>query len=457
MLFLLPCIYLFSFLQALYRLLKNQPQYIIVFFVIGLPLYFTSLSLTNLYGFSALVPVFQSFKELIVLAALVWLALVKKRTIVLHFPDKLLLAYLIYTFAYVLIPLGNFGLFEKLLALKSLSFFPLVYFTGRYMTPDTVRLNNAMHYICLVAILAAIVLCWEVLQNQHLQSLTGYADYNEKFYGAEPSGNFGLSWTFETSNGLKRFASFYGGPLELGANMMLTLAVCLSIITTNHNKIKMTRIIFITLIICTLSVFFAISRASLVSYFAIIYLYAWVTKRKKLLIYFHYGVLAIAILIAFYLRGDIYELIITTINFTDNSSAYHVLQWLEGLEAMASKPLGLGLGMSGRVSNATGDNIGGENQLIIIGVQAGVIAILLYVLMYTWTISYCTRVFRSSEGMVRKLALCILLVKMGLIIPTLTANVESYIYISYFTWFCTGLLVTMRDHHAKQKNSRAPV
>ncbi len=239
--------------------------------------------------------------------------------------------------------------------------------------------------------------------------------------------------------------------------MMLTLAVCLSIITTNHNKIKMTRIIFITLIICTLSVFFAISRASLVSYFAIIYLYAWVTKRKKLLIYFHYGVLAIAILIAFYLRGDIYELIITTINFTDNSSAYHVLQWLEGLEAMASKPLGLGLGMSGRVSNATGDNIGGENQLIIIGVQAGVIAILLYVLMYTWTISYCTRVFKSSEGMVRKLALCILLVKMGLIIPTLTANVESYIYISYFTWFCTGLLVTMRDHHAKQKNSRAPV
>jgi hypothetical protein len=452
MLFLLPCIYLFSFLQALYRLLKRQPQYMLVFFVIGLPIYFTSLSLTYQYGFESLVPVFQSFKEIIVLITLCWLIFVKKRVIVLRFPDKLMIAYLIYTFLYVLLPLGNFGFVDKLLALKGLSFFPLIYFTGRYMIPEMVNLKHIFHYICLVAVLAAIVLGWEVWQYQHLQTLTGYAEYNERFFGAEPSGNFGLSWTFETSNGLKRFASFYGGPLELGANMILTLAACLSVITTDDHRIKMNRIIFITLITCTLSIFFAISRASLVSYFAIMYLYAFITGKKQWLKIFHYAVLAAAIAIAFYIKGDIYELIITTINFTDNSSAFHVLQWLEGLNAISSSPLGLGLGMSGRVSATTGDNIGGENQLIIIGVQTGVITMLLYLTIYIWIIQYCIRIFKTTRGKTKRLALCILLIKTGLIIPTLTANVEAYVYISYFTWFCTGLLIAMEDV-SKTKNN----
>lgn len=452
MLFLLPCIYLFSFLQALYRLLKKQPQYILVFFVIGLPIYFTSLSLTYQYGFEGWVPLFQSFKELIVLITLGWLVFIKKRVIVLRLPDKFMIAYLIYTFIYVLLPLGNFGFVEKLLALKGLSFFPLIYFTGRYMIPELVPLKHIFHYIFLVAILAAFVLGWEVWQYQHLQTLTGYAEYNERFFGAEPSGNFGLSWTFETSNGLKRFASFYGGPLELGANMILTLSACLAVVTTDDHRIKMNRIIFITLITCTLAVFFAISRASLVSYFAIMYLYAFITGKRLWLKVFHYALLAAVIVIAFYIKGDIYELIITTINFTDNSSAFHVLQWLEGLNAMSANPLGLGLGMSGRVSASTGDNIGGENQLIIIGVQTGVISMLLYLAIYIWIIQYSIKIFKSATGKTKRLALCILLVKTGLIIPTFTANVEAYVYISYFTWFCTGLLVTMNDA-SKSKTS----
>jgi hypothetical protein len=217
----------------------------------------------------------------------------------------------------------------------------------------------------------------------------------------------------------------------------------------------MNRIIFITLITSTLAIFFAISRASLVSYFAILYLYAIITGKRQWLRIFHYSLLAAIIMIAFYIKGDIYELVITTINFTDNSSAFHVLQWLEGLNAISTNPLGLGLGMSGRVAATTGDNIGGENQLIIIGVQTGIIAMLIYLALYIWIIQYSIRVFKRSTGKIKRLALCILLTKIGLIIPTLTANVEAYVYISYFTWFCTGLLVTMEDI-AKTKNSVLP-
>ncbi|WP_026751235.1 hypothetical protein [Sediminibacterium sp. C3] len=158
---------------------------------------------------------------------------------------------------------------------------------------------------------------------------------------------------------------------------------------------------------------------------------------------FYAGVAAISIAVLFYLQGDIYEFIINTINFSDSSSAFHVVQWLDGVEAMISSPLGLGLGMSGRVSGAVGDNIGGENQLVIIGVQAGIIAVLIYLAIYIGLIRLSIQQFKQKKGKIKQLALCVLLVKIGMIIPTFTANTESYVYISYITWFCAGLLNTM--------------
>lgn len=453
MLVLLPCIYVYSFLTSAYRLFQNKPQYILLFFVFGLPIYITSLSLTYQYGFESWVPVFQSFKEIIVLLTLGFLVFRRKEKLSFTPLDKLILAYLLYTSLYVILPLGNFSLIQKLLALKSLSFFPLVYFTGRLIDPKLVNLNHYFSYICLIAILAGIVLAGEIITYEHLQAHTGYAAFNEHFFGMEPSGHFDLSWTFETSNGLKRFASFYGGPLELGVNTLFTLSAIAALSTKDDNTIRMTNLVAVAFVVSCLSIFFAISRASLVSYFLVIYVYALITRQKQWLQVFYYGLAISLVLIWFVLQGDIYELIITTLNFTDNSSAFHVLQWLEGLEAIASRPLGLGLGMSGRVSSAVGDNIGGENQLIIIGVQTGVISVLIYMAIYISVIKLCLTRFYKNKGKIRKLALCLLLVKIGLIIPTLTANVESYVYIAYITWFCTGMLTTMSQYKQPESNT----
>ena len=48
------------------------------------------------------------------------------------------------------------------------------------------------------------------------------------------------------------------------------------------------------------------------------------------------------------------------------------------------------------------------------------------------------------KGKIKKLALALLLVKTGMIMPTLTANAESYNYVAYITWFFAGLLVSMQ-------------
>lgn len=441
--FIFPCIYILSFLIALYRVIHRKPENIVLFFVFGLPIYITSLSIAFNMGFGSLIIVLQSFKEILVLCTLGILFYDRKKKIELHSIDKLMLSFLSYTSLYLLLPLGGFSFMERLLAFKGLSFFPFIYFTGRLLNPNSINLTKYFHYICLVAILAAIVLLGEVVMDQHFQGFTGYADFNYYFFGQEPSGNYGLSWTFETANGIKRFASFFGGPLELGANTLFTISVITALATTDNNKIRPDWFVIIAFIMTFLSIIFAFSRASFASYFIILYTYSLITQKKQWLKIFHYGTVGVALFVLFWLSGDIYDLIISTIDFSDTSSAYHVFQWLEGIEAISVHPMGLGLGMAGRVSIETGSNIGGENQLIIIGVQAGLLAVLIYMLIYGYTISCCVKSFRESSGKQRKLSLSLLLVKVGLIIPLLTANVESYVYIAYITWFCTGLLVSM--------------
>ncbi len=441
--FLFPCIYIVSFLVSLYSVIRRKTGEILLFFVFGLPIYITSLSIAFKYGLGGLIPVLQSFKEILVICSLGILLFDRKKKIELHGLDRLMLAFLSLSTLFIFLPLGDFSFLEKLLAFKSLSFFPFIYFTGRLMDPRAVNLNKYFHYICLVAILAAIVLLGEVFMNQHLQVFTGYADFNYYFFGQEASGNYGLSWTFETANGIKRFASFFGGPLELGANTLFTISVIAALATRDDNKIRADWFVIFAFAMTLISIIFAFSRASFASYFIILYIYSHITQKKQWLQIFHYGAIAVTVFVLFWLSGDIYDLIVSTIDFSDTSSAYHVFQWIDGIEAIGSHPLGLGLGMAGRVSIETGSNIGGENQLIIIGVQTGLIGILLYLSIYIYTIACCTRSFKNSTGKQRKLSLALLLVKVGLIIPVLTANVESYIYISYITWFCSGLLVSM--------------
>ena len=132
-----------------------------------------------------------------------------------------------------------------------------------------------------------------------------------------------------------------------------------------------------------------------------------------------------------------------TINFTNSSSLTHIIAWTQGVESISLNPLGIGLGSSGNVANTFGESLGGENELFIIGIQVGIIPMLLYGYMYIYTISKSASVFNNQKGKIRKIALFILLTKIGLIIPTLTSEAESYLYISYVSWFFTGYLINL--------------
>jgi hypothetical protein len=454
--FIFPLIYFSAFFIALKNLISRNMQGVLVFLIIGLPIYTTSLSVALQYGFADIVPFMQPLKELLILISLgtgIWE--LKRRIRFLRI-DYVILAYFSLTLLYVLLPIGQYGLGDKLIAFKSSSFFTLIYCAGRIFDPARIYISKYLHYILAVFIAAAGILLFEIISDQHFQTLTGYADFNFYYFNQEATGNYGLSWTFETSTGLRRFASFFANPLEFAASTLLTLAILAGLYTTDDNKIKVDTLGIIAIIATQFSIFFALSRSSLASYFIMIFIYALITKKKLVLKIIYAGFAAVAIYFIFFMlviNPDLYEFIYETITFTNPSSVGHVLAWIEGIEAISTNPFGLGLGESGRVAGSLGDTTGGENQYIVIGVQTGLAALLLYLWMHIYFIKTCWKWYPHLKGKERQVCLSLLLMKIGFIIPLLTSELESSVYISYVSWFLSGILVNMIAEHAPETNT----
>jgi len=444
--FIFPLIYFSSFLISLKNLLSRNSQGILVFLILGLPIYTTSLAVAMQLGFGSILPFMQPFKELLILITLGTSLWELNRRIRFQSVDYAILAFFGYTLLYVILPIGTYGLGDKLIAFKSSSFFTFIYFAGRLFDPAKIYISKYFHYILAVFICAAAILFFEIITDQHFQNLTGYADYNFYYFNQAATGNFGLSWTFETSTGLKRFASFFANPLEFAAATLLALAIAAGLYTNDDNQIKIDKFGIMAILATQFAIFFALSRSSLASYFIMIFIYALITK-KKLVLKIIYG-LSIMVMLYFIffmliMNPDLYEFIMETITFTNPSSVGHVLAWIEGLEAIAAKPLGLGLGNSGRVAVSLSDTVGGENQYIIIGVQTGIITLLLYLWIHIYFIKTCWKWYPKLTGKERKVCLSLLLMKIGFIIPLFTSELESSVYISYLSWFLSGLFIHM--------------
>jgi len=448
-----PLIYLSSFIISLILFFQKKPDGFLFFVIVGLPIYTTSLSICFISGYKTIIPFLQSFKEIIILLSTGTVLYYFKREIKLLLLDKLIISFIILTLLYLFVPSENYGFTEKLLAFKSLVFFYLLYFLGRYIDLSKVYLNKYFHFISYVSIASAIVLGFEIFYNTHLQTHTGYAIFNDYYYGAKPEGNYDLSWAFERTDGIKRFASFYANPLEYGASTLIVLPVIFARYTSQKNRFIVDRTGILTILATLMAISFAVSRASFISYFFIIYAYSFITKKKIILHILHFLVALILIYLVIQINNKgLAEFIIDSINLKDTSTIGHITEWVEGVSTIIQHPFGLGLGESGRVANAAGANVGGENQFIIVGVQLGVIGVLINIAIYITTITLSYKWLYQSKGRERKLCMAVLLMKISFIVPLMTSYFESYTYISFISWFFTGLLINMIDRKIQKEN-----
>jgi len=441
--FIFLFIYLSIFLIAIYQIFSNKIAFIQYFFIFALPIYITTLSVAFLYNLSTIIPFLQFTKEILVLCALSILIFKNRNLFSLNNIDKLLILYASLVFIYILLPIGPMSIYQKLVATKSIAFFPIVYFLGKLIPTDSINIDKIFKLICLVAIITALILLFEVISNQNLQKFTGYANFMIKYFNQESSGNFGLSWTFETDNGLKRFASLYSMPLEHAAATLITIAAILSMSLTKNNTYSFDKFLLLSIVASILSILFALSRASLIGYMLIVYLYTLITKNKNATKLLRYIFLILIFLFVFSIKDEIKNFFLGTIMFTNSSSLTHLLAWTEAIISIYSHPMGIGLGTIGNLVSSDTSFFAGENEFLIIGVQVGLLPMFIYLFIYYKIIKIAFEGFKIYEGKTKKLALFLFLVKIGMIFPLVSSEIESYIYISYLVWFLTGYYVNL--------------
>jgi hypothetical protein len=440
MLIIFPIIFILAFIGSIVALVRDRKNAVFIFIIFALPIYTTALSVSFDLGLRWLVTLLQYSKEVFILIFFVNTILTLHQKPKFYLIDKLLLAFLSLNILYLVLPIGSFGWYEKLMAFRNISLLVFIYFIGRYINTSKIYLNEVFSLVGLVGIAAGVIVFGEFIFNTHFQTITGYAEYNSYYFGQEPTGNYGLSWTFENESGYKRFASFFANPLDHAAATVITVSMLLALTVSSKNKVQFTNFTLLVLLATLTSIIFAFSRAAFVSYCMVIYVYSLVTKNRLVLKWANYALLAGLMILVFFGK-DIYDHLVETVLLQDNSSLTHITDWLNGIESIIAHPFGIGLGESGRVSVYDNLQTGGENALIIIGVQIGVVGMLLYLLIYGKLIQITYRMAMYSTGKYRKLALALLLIKIGLILPILTSDLESYIYISYLQWLLSGLVI----------------
>lgn len=428
---------------------KGKWEYAVFFLAAYLPFHITFLSIVFQATNSTLaVTFFQLAKDLVVILSVLSFIIYNKKIFEYSFRfnaiDRVFLAFLGLALLFLVLPIGETGFVNKLLYFKNMLVPAMVYFVGRNTRFEDREVGRLFKVIFIIAISAFGVNVLEALSNTHLQQYTGYALFNQVFNNMELSGNFGLSWTFETQAVTKRFASFFSDPLEMASSVLLGFAAGLIWFLTSKREDAFP---YIMVMLCSMgSLFFSSSRAAFAAFFIMIFFIALIFKLNKLIL-FGFGLfMTFVVFVIFFASEDFYYFVIDTLTFQNASSVGHVVEWLVALESMIENPFGVGLAMSGNSGSVTDEaRIGGENQFLIYGVQLGFLGMVLYILLLVFGISRSIKVFRMTDNvMSARIAFTAAAVKTGLLLPLFTANAELYAYVSWISWWMIGY--TMNEY-----------
>lgn len=419
-------------------------SYFIYFLAAFLPVYITTLSVIFLATRSTeILGIFQILKEAIILLAVVIFVFYQKGifqyAIRLLATDWMMLGLLTLGFVYLLLPLGSATFLNKALYYKSMLMPGLVYFLGRNTRWSSLEIKQ-LFFMIFVVMLAAfgVNLIENYFLNAHIQQFTGYALHNQAINNIDPTGNFGLTWTFETQAVTKRLAAFFSDPLEMASSVLMGFAAGLIWFLTSRREENWYYLLVMAVSLGCLV--FSASRAAFGAFFIMIFFVALVFRLYKLIGAGFLALVFFGIYVVFFASEDFYFFVLDTITFENTSSLGHVVEWLLALDSMISNPLGIGLAMSGNFGSVEDElRVGGENQFLIYGVQLGWLGMTLYILTLATGVRDAIRVFRTTaDTAIARVAFTGAVVKVGLLLPLFTANVEIYTYVSWLTWWMIG-------------------
>ncbi|MEX2511824.1 MAG: O-antigen ligase domain-containing protein [Cyclobacteriaceae bacterium] len=459
LLFLLVVVYVITLLVvALQRIVfKGQWEFVVVFMALYLPFYISILSIVYQFTGSPLaVAFFQYLKEFILLLSLGSFVFYLRDPFGYGFRinivDKLFIAFFGLATIYLFLPLGEATFINKLLYLKNTLLIGAFYFLGRNTSFNPSQIGRLFKVIMIIAISAFCLNVLERLIGIHFQNFSGYALFNLAINGVEPTGNYGLSWTFETQTTGMRLASFFSDPLELASSCLLAFST--GLIWYLSSKREEGWFYILVMIAAVGSLFFSASRAAFGAFFIMIFFLALVFRLYKLLALGTGLFLLFVAYVLFFASEDFYYFVYDTLTFQNASSMGHLIEWFLALDTFIANPEGIGLAMSGNTGSVEDEvRVGGENQFLIYGVQLGVLGMVLYIMVLGIGIFKCLKVFWNTQNtVVARIAFVAGTTKVGLLLPLFTANAELYAYVSLVTWWMMGYSMTAYNELSEPKD-----
>jgi len=425
---------------------EGKWEWAIFFMALYLPVYISILSIVYQATSSVfLVSIFQYLKEFVLFLSVLSFIFYQRNLFEypfrLQLTDKLFLYFYSLGILFLILPIGGASFLTKALYFKNILMMGLLYFLGRNTNFSDQDYRRLFYFVMIIFLAAVGLNIFEKIIGVHFQNITGYANYNNAINNVEPSGNYGLTWTFETQSGEKRLASFFSDPLELASSCLLGFSVGLIGYLTSKREQSW---VFVGVMFAALgSLFFAASRASFGAFFIMLFSIALIFRVYGLIKLGAAMLLAFVIYVVFFSSDDFYYFVVDTLTFENASSVGHVLAWVEAINQIIVAPLGSGLATSGNVGAVSDElRIGGENQFLVFGVQLGVIGMVLYISILITGIWTSIQVFRKSDNTnTARIAFIGATVKVGLLLPLFTANAELYAFVSWLSWWMIGYSV----------------
>jgi len=361
--------------------------------------------------------------------------------------DLLFISFSALIFFFMISPVGEANLLEKIIYGKNLLLISLVYFLGRNINYSFLDLNFINKTLVILTSLSCLIALIEFSFNTHLHSTINYSSFYLDLYNINPTGNYGLSWTFERPGPIKRFGSFFADPLEFSSFLLIGLSIVLFKIPSSKTSIN--RIYyFIFFVFIITGIYLSYSRSVIISVFLMFFINLILIKKYRLLL----SLISISFLIGvgtYYYSGEETKyFILDTITFQNSSSLGHLVKWIQGILSITENPLGSGLGSSGNSLSVDDQiSIGGENQFIIIGVQMGLLGLINYIGLIYYSIRNSYKLFNlEKDSQLKYLPFIVCCLKFALIFPLMTSNAEIYTFLSLFGWFIVGLNERRYDH-----------
>ncbi|MGB0383977.1 MAG: O-antigen ligase family protein [Ardenticatenaceae bacterium] len=379
-------------------------------------------------------------------------------------PDLLILFYIFYTLAYLCFSLfeSSNSLVTLLYGLRDLILPFLLYMVGRSISLSDKRAHRVFQWLLWAAFIYSLIgiIEWSFIPTQWHADL-GIARYYKELLNLEYRPYYlGLPenyWRGTAAGRLRRAASVYGSSQSFATSFLLLLPV--SIYGMLTRTLKERHLATLTFIISMIGLVLTITRFTIVICVGLLILASLISSqrarrwaRQSLI------VMTVAFILALFLSNSFRVVVISTLTFEDHSSSTRLVIWADTARIIMRQPLGYGIGQVGhtvaRLIEERAQVVGIEGQMSKIGVELGILGLLLYLSILVVISAYLFITYnRVKEPYIRALCFASALTFIGLLVNSLTTEWHNSIALVYPAWWLAGSCVRVGSQYKKIDSS----